>query len=121
MADEFVEATTAAVSTAVSKISTYPLDIVKTRLATGGEGATAKSVVADLTAERGVAGLVLIDADCAGCSIASVLQPLRAAAFAPSSPAELTAASSTCSPRSLALLPRTPPPTTPDHATVTSC
>ena len=55
--ESFIEATNAAVGTAVSKLATYPLDIVKTRLATAEAGSSVASVVRDLTAERGVAGL----------------------------------------------------------------
>ena len=55
--ESFIEATNAAVGTAVSKLATYPLDIVKTRLALAEAGASLASVVADLTKEKGVVGL----------------------------------------------------------------
>ena len=55
--ESFIEATNAAVGTAVSKIATYPLDIVKTRLATAEGRTSVSSVVADLTREKGLAGL----------------------------------------------------------------
>ena len=56
--ESFIEATNAAVGTAVSKLATYPLDIVKTRLALAEAGTPLMSVVSDLTREKGVfAGL----------------------------------------------------------------
>eukprot|EP00946_MAST-07B_sp_MAST-7B-sp1_P005281 g5281.t1 len=55
--ESFIEATNAAVGTAVSKLATYPLDIVKTRLALAEAGTSLASVVADLTKEKGVVGL----------------------------------------------------------------
>lgn len=55
--ESFIEAVNAAVGTAVSKIATYPLDIVKTRLATADASKSFLSVVGDLTQEKGVAGL----------------------------------------------------------------
>ena len=55
--ESFIEAVNAAVGTAVSKLATYPLDIVKTRLATAEASKSLLSVVGDLTREKGIVGL----------------------------------------------------------------
>ena len=55
--ESLIEAINAAIGTAVSKVATYPLDIVKTRLATSDANKTVKQVVTELTKEQGLGGL----------------------------------------------------------------
>jgi hypothetical protein len=55
--EQLIEAINAAIATAFSKLATYPLDIVKTRLATAPASTTVGQVVSDLTKTNGIGGL----------------------------------------------------------------
>lgn len=55
--EQLIEAINAAIATAFSKVATYPLDIVKTRLATAPASTTVGQVVSDLTKTNGIGGL----------------------------------------------------------------
>jgi hypothetical protein len=55
--DAVVEATTAGVGSAVSKLATYPLDLLKTSLAVAPKDETLTATVQKLTEKRGVLGL----------------------------------------------------------------
>jgi hypothetical protein len=55
--DAVVDATTAGVGSAVSKLTTYPLDLLKTSLAVAPKDATVTSTVRKLTESRGVLGM----------------------------------------------------------------
>ena len=55
--ESLIEAINAAIGTAVSKIATYPLDIIKTKLATSDAGTTVTQVYSELTKTKGTMGL----------------------------------------------------------------
>jgi hypothetical protein len=55
--EQLIEAINAAIGTAVSKVATYPLDIVKTKLATSDGQTTVRQVVRELTTNNGIGGL----------------------------------------------------------------
>ena len=55
--ESFIEAVNAMIGSCVSKLATYPLDIIKTRLATSDSDKTITDVYADLTKDKGFLGL----------------------------------------------------------------